>query len=90
MTKNQMMIAAAVAGVAVVYLIGVRGIARGASRAAVDAVAGVAEGAVYGASDFVGLQNPDKTQCQIDKENGDTWAASFSCPVGDFIKLLGS
>lgn len=88
LTKNQMIIGGAVVGVAVLYFVGVRGIARGAGKAVVDAVGGVAEGAVYGASDLVGLENPDITKCEQAKMMGSTWQASFSCGAGDFLKYV--
>lgn len=91
LTKNQLMIGGAVAGVALIYFVGVRGLASGAGRAVVHAVGGAAEGAVYGASDIIGLENPDLTKCEKAKLNGDTWQASFSCSAGNFLKyVLGS
>lgn len=87
-TKNELLIGGAVLGVAAIYFVGVKGLAFGAGKAVVDAVGGAATGAVYGASDIVGLENPNATKCQQAKQNGDTWGASFACPAGDFLKYV--
>lgn len=56
--------------------------------AAVDLVDGVLSGAVVGVSQAVGIPPTNRSQCEIDKANGDTWRASFSCPAGDFLRYL--
>lgn len=53
--------------------------------AAVDLVGGIMGGAVVGIGEAVGVPATNQTQCQRDKAAGDTWAASFSCPAGDFV-----
>lgn len=90
LTTNQMILGAVVIGGALLYFKGFRGVTSAAARGAVGAVGGVAEGAVYGVSDFVGLPSPELTACEQAKKNGDTWAASFDCPVGEFLRYLGS
>lgn len=90
LTTNQMILGAVVIGGALLYFKGFRGLASSAARGAVGAVGGVAEGAIYGASDLVGLPNPEKTKCEQAKQSGDTWAASFDCSAGDFLRYLGS
>jgi len=62
LTKNQLIIGGVVIGAAFLYFKGFRGVASSAARGAVGVVGGVAEGTVYGVSDFVGLENPNKTQ----------------------------
>ena len=56
--------------------------------AAVDLVNGVLSGAVVGVSQAVGIPPTNRSQCEIDKANGDTWKASFSCPAGEFLRYL--
>lgn len=65
--------------------------------AASDAAGYVAETAnnvvsspVFAAGDAVGIPRTSPNQCAIDKANGDTWAASFSCPAGEFIDYVTS
>lgn len=56
--------------------------------AAVDLVDGIVGGTVIGISQGIGIPPTNRTQCEIDKANGDTWKASFSCPAGDFLRYL--
>lgn len=56
--------------------------------AAVDLVDGVLSGAVVGVSGAVGIPATNRSQCEIDKAAGHTWAASFSCPAKDFLRYL--
>lgn len=37
------------------------------------------------AGEAIGIPRTNMTQCELDKARGDNWAASFSCPAGDFI-----
>lgn len=69
---------------------GVAGVAQAIGGAAVDAVDGVVSGVVVGAGGLVGIPATSRTQCEIDKANGDTWAASFSCPAKDFLSYVWS
>jgi hypothetical protein len=43
---------------------------------------------VIAAGEVLGIPRTSMTQCQIDIANGDTWAASFSCPLGTFADYL--
>lgn len=45
----------------------------------------VTSGTIKGLGQVVGIPDTDKTQCQKDMEAGNYWAASFSCPAGDYI-----
>jgi hypothetical protein len=56
--------------------------------AAVDLVNGVVGGAVVGVGQIAGIPATNRTQCEIDKANGDTWRASFSCPAGEFLRYV--
>ena len=69
---------------------GVGGLAQSIGGAAVDAVDGVVSGVVIGIGEQVGVPATSRTQCEIDKANGDTWAASFSCPASDFLRYVWS
>jgi hypothetical protein len=75
--------ALAVAGVAYVWVKKQPGqsLAAAAGAAAVEAATDAAAGAVVGVGDVFGIPATSKTQCDIDLANGDTWAASFSCPA---------
>jgi len=59
------------------------------TRAAVANVGGyagqAAAGAVEGVGLAIGIPRTDQTQCERDKAAGNWWAASFSCPAGDFL-----
>lgn len=57
-----------------------------AGGAVIDLADGVISGAAKGIGDIVGVPRTNKTQCQLDLERGDKWAASFSCSAGTFIK----
>lgn len=78
-------VAAALAWVAIQ---GARGTGAAIGAAAVDMVDGAIGGAVVGAGSLIGIPATNRTQCEIDRANGDTWAASFSCPAKDFISYL--
>lgn len=103
MEKQTIYLAAGVVGVALVaaYLIkkaansltdagGVAGVAAAAGGAAVDAVTGAATGTVMAIGEQFGIPATSKTQCEIDMANGDTWAASFSCPLPTFAKYVAN
>ena len=62
------------------------GAAEDVANAAVSVPLSVAGGAVLGTGDALGIPRTDKTQCELDKEAGHWWDASFSCPAGDYIK----
>lgn len=88
------LIAGGAVGLALVWAMtrsgGVAGLAQSIGGAAVDAVDGVVSGAVIGIGAQVGIPATSRTQCEIDKANGDTWEASFSCPATDFIRYVWS
>lgn len=67
---------------------GAGGLGAAIGGAAVDIVDGAVSGAVVGIGEVVGIPATNKTQCQRDKEAGNTWAASFSCPAKDFLTYL--
>lgn len=60
----------------------------GALKGTGTAVGSVIEGAVVGIGNVAGIMETNKAQCEKDKAAGNTWAASFSCPAGDFIKYV--
>ena len=62
-------------------------LAASVGQAAAEAAGNVASGAVVGIGQAVGIPPTNRTQCQIDIDNGDVWAASFSCPLGDFLRF---
>lgn len=43
---------------------------------------------VISAGTFVGIPETSVSQCERDMAAGDTWAASFSCPAGTWLKYL--
>lgn len=67
---------------------GAQGTGQAIGGAAVDLVDGVVSGAVIGAGELVGIPATSQTQCEIDRANGDTWAASFSCPAKTFLNYV--
>lgn len=76
-------IAAGLIGAALLYVS-----ARGAGKtgqqlggAAVDLVGGV----LTGAAEKAGVPQADADRCAAAQAAGDTWAASFACPAGEFI-----
>jgi hypothetical protein len=60
-------------------------LAASVGASAVGAVVDVGAGAVVGLGQAVGIPATSGDQCTIDLENGDYWAASFSCPASRFI-----
>lgn len=81
-------IAAAGVGLAVVYVLATRGrdVGHAVGSAVVDVADGLVTGVVEAVGQGVGVPKTNKSQCEVDKANGDTWAASFSCPAGEFLK----
>lgn len=67
---------------------GAAGLGESLGGAAVDFVDGTVSGVVIGIGEVVGIPATNKTQCQLDREAGNTWAASFSCPAKDFLNYL--
>lgn len=65
-----------------------------AAAAAVDWIGETADNTVsapiYAAADTMGIPRTSMTQCQTDMANGDTWAASFSCPLPVFIDYIAN
>lgn len=61
-----------------------------ASGGAVRAVGGAVANNVVAIGEQFGIPATSQTQCQIDMANGDTWAASFSCPLPTFVKYLAN
>lgn len=60
----------------------------GLGSSAVHAVDQVLSGVVLGAGDVVGVPRVNKTACELAKEQGRTWDASFACPAGDFLSYV--
>lgn len=56
--------------------------------AAVDGVGSFTAGAVEGIGDAIGIPRTNANQCAIDMANGDTFAASSSCPASTFAKYV--
>jgi hypothetical protein len=73
-------------GLAWIALRGFRGAAADIVGGAAGAAVNVAEGAVLGVGDAVGIPRTDKTECQKALDEGRYWDASFSCPAGTFLK----
>lgn len=76
------------AGAALWFLMRPKDVAQSVARAGVGVVTGAASGVVVGIGEALGIPETNRTQCQIDKANGDKWAASFSCPAGDYLKYI--
>lgn len=88
----KLLIAAGAVALAALYWITRPGQAASAGQAvggaAVDLISGTASGVVTGAGALVGIPQTNLTQCEQDLAAGNTWAASFNCPAGTFIKGL--
>lgn len=76
------------AGAALWFLMRPKDVAQSVARAGVGVVTGAASGVVVGIGEALGLPETNKPQCQRDMANGDKWAASFSCPAGDYLKFI--
>jgi hypothetical protein len=90
-TNKQLMIGgAALVGVLLVYVArrGAGGIAQDAGRVIGNAAGGAAVGVINGVSDAVGIPVPERTACDAAKASGNTWAASWDCPIGEFVRYL--
>lgn len=57
---------------------------------AVEAVGGVATGAVLGIGDAVGVPRTSLNACELAIAEGRTWDASLACPAGRFIDYMTS
>lgn len=77
---------AAAAGVLYIAARGVKGVVSDVVSTAGTAVVDASAGAVIGLGEVVGIPETNQDQCSIDLANGDTWAASFSCPASRFLK----
>ena len=86
--KTTLMIGAAVAGVGLLWLLTRKGVASGVATAIVTTAADATAGAVVGAGEVIGIPQTDLTQCQMDINNGDWWAASFSCPMPVYLAAV--
>lgn len=69
---------------------GVGGVAANAAGAVVNAASGAATGTVIAIGEQFGIPATSQTQCEIDMAAGDTWAASFSCPLPTFAKYVAN
>ena len=67
---------------------GAGGVASDTSKNAVKIAGGLVEGVVLGVSEVVGIPNTNESRCAEDVANGRTWASTFSCPAGAFIRGL--
>lgn len=80
---------AALAALALAYLVATKRAGESLSTAAGRAVAGVAgdvaAGAVKGVGEAVGIPDTNADQCSADIAAGRTWDASFSCPAKRFL-----
>lgn len=77
----------AVVGVGLWFVVrGVKGVTRDASKAAVDAAAGLVEGTVLGVGEAVGIPQTSLSACELALAEGRYWDASFACPAGDFVR----
>lgn len=79
---------AILAALAFVALRGAKGSGAAIGSAAVDMVDGTIAGVVETIGEKVGIPRTDETRCQAAKRQGDTWAASFHCPAGDFLEWV--
>lgn len=61
-----------------------KGNAAALGKAVATAAVDVATGAVTGAAQAVGIPQTSISKCRSDCLAGDSWAASFSCPLSDF------
>lgn len=94
---KMMLIGAGVAGLGLLYLVNQAGTAKEAGQAVggfvVDAVGGVATGAIDGISDAVGIPTTSETitdvqECRRYMDANGVWEASFKCGAPAFIGAL--
>lgn len=80
------LVAAGLVGVALLYVktVGAQQAGRQLGAAASDMAGGV----LIGAGETVGVPATDGAGCAAAKAAGDTWAASFACPAGEFLGWL--
>lgn len=78
----------ALGAVIYVWSRGFAGASKDASRAAVNVLGGAIAGTVEGIGDAFGIPSTEEDQCTKDLADGNTWAASFSCPASRFIKSV--
>lgn len=64
------------------------GLIQGAAADAVGVVGEVGSGVVVGIGELAGIPRTDETQCEKDRREGNTWAASFSCPAKTWLQYL--
>lgn len=74
--------------VAYIAVRGVKGIARDTTKAAVNVTTGVFQGAVAGIGEAVGIPDTDAAKCAAAQAAGDSWDASFYCPIGTWFGTL--
>ena len=60
----------------------------GALKGTGTAAGAVIEGGIVGIGNAMGIDKTSAGQCQRDIAEGNTWAASFSCPAADFLKYV--
>lgn len=87
--QNPVLVGGALLLGAVGLWIALRGV-KGVARDVVSGAGSVATGAVEGVGLVLGVPLTNQTQCQQDLAAGNYWAASASCPAGDFIGGLFS
>lgn len=76
----------ALVGIAIyIYWRGAGGVAKDATKAAVNVAAGAVEGTTKGVAEAIGIPDTDMAKCQQALAAGDYWDASFYCPVGTLV-----
>ncbi|WP_302172881.1 hypothetical protein [uncultured Hydrogenophaga sp.] len=85
------LIAGAAVLAAVVWAVSRKGGA-GVGSAVAGAVIGAADGAigetVNSIGEVIGVPRTNASRCELAKAAGDTWAASFDCPAGEFLRYV--
>lgn len=81
---------AVLAALAWAYVKGAKGTGSAIVSGAVDLVDGAVSEAVFTTGEALGIPRTNPNRCEADKAAGDTWAASFSCPAGDFLRYVWS
>lgn len=76
----------ALVGIAIyIYWRGAGGVAKDATKAAVNVAAGAIEGTTKGVGEAFGIPDTDMAKCRQALADGDYWDASFFCPVGALV-----
>lgn len=93
MKKQQIMQIAQIAVLAgfAIFLVkkfSISDVAKEAGSAAAAAADGVISGAVESVGEIAGVPRTSTTECDLAKQEGRTWDASFACPAGDFIRYV--